>query len=79
MNQRHVRSSGLLSAACALQNCLSVNTYSPDKCDKFVKALYLCCNEMYRRDGKDATSSACPMRSVVERWLRRHTDIDPRR
>ncbi|KAI6007756.1 hypothetical protein F5J12DRAFT_697657, partial [Pisolithus orientalis] len=58
--------------ACTLQNCLSANIYHPDRCDKFVKALYLCCDEMYKKDGKDAESSACPMQSVVERWLKRH-------
>ncbi|KAI6029406.1 DUF1903-domain-containing protein [Pisolithus microcarpus] len=64
--------------ACALHDCLSVYTYSPEKCDKFVKALHLCCYEMYKKDGKDASSTACPMQSVVERWLKRHADVDPR-
>ncbi|KAI6115938.1 hypothetical protein F5141DRAFT_1099749 [Pisolithus sp. B1] len=77
MSQRHMRLSGLVSAACALQSCMSVNTYSLDKCDKFVKAFYLCCDEMYKKGGKDCSLSACSMHSAVERWLKRHADVDP--
>ncbi|KAI5993708.1 DUF1903-domain-containing protein [Pisolithus orientalis] len=62
--------------ARTLGSCLDANAYHPDKCDKFVKALYLCCDEMYKKGGRGAESSACPMQSVVERWLKRHTDID---
>ncbi|KAG1716226.1 hypothetical protein ID866_966 [Astraeus odoratus] len=29
---------------------------------------------MYRRDGRDADSSACPRQSAVERWLEKHRD-----
>ncbi|KAI6131195.1 hypothetical protein EDD16DRAFT_1532287 [Pisolithus croceorrhizus] len=56
---------------------MSVNAYDLDECGKFVKALYLCCDEMYEKGGKDASLSACSMHSAVERWLKRYTDVDP--
>ncbi|KAH7929529.1 hypothetical protein BV22DRAFT_1002429 [Leucogyrophana mollusca] len=68
--------------ACALQSCLSSNTYSPEKCDRHLRKLYLCCSEMYHNqsspgDGVKTTgneSSACPMPSVVGRWLKHHPE-----
>ncbi|KIJ66075.1 hypothetical protein HYDPIDRAFT_110214 [Hydnomerulius pinastri MD-312] len=61
--------------ACALQSCLSSNTYSPEKCDEYVRRLYTCCSEMYKREGGtgNAESTACPVQSAVERWLKRHS------
>ncbi|KAF9222482.1 hypothetical protein BS17DRAFT_708959, partial [Gyrodon lividus] len=58
--------------ACALQGCLSRNTYHPEKCDEYMRRLYMCCSEMYRREGDNAKTTACPMQGVVERWLHRH-------
>ncbi|KAH7912701.1 hypothetical protein BJ138DRAFT_1147664 [Hygrophoropsis aurantiaca] len=66
--------------ACALQTCLSANTYSPEKCDRYLRELYTCCSEMYKSSSsQDAErkmevegSSACPMPSVVDRWLKTH-------
>ena len=58
--------------ACALQACLSKNPYNPERCDNQLRALYLCCAQMYAgNEGKRETPS-CPMPSVVERWLRSH-------
>ncbi|KAG2127218.1 DUF1903-domain-containing protein [Suillus clintonianus] len=67
--------------ACALQSCISANTYSPDKCEAHLKRLYQCCSKLYqdhteKNDSKRASdanlSTACPMPSVVERWLKNH-------
>ncbi|KAG2098425.1 DUF1903-domain-containing protein [Suillus discolor] len=70
--------------ACALQTCISANTYSPEKCDAHLKRLYQCCSELYqdraenngteRGNGSDQEniSTACPMQKVVERWLKSH-------
>ncbi|OAX36378.1 hypothetical protein K503DRAFT_695266 [Rhizopogon vinicolor AM-OR11-026] len=68
--------------ACALQTCLSTNTYSPERCDAHLKRLYQCCSKLYqtRAEQNDTTrdayqeneSTACPMPSVVERWLKNH-------
>ncbi|KAG8220445.1 hypothetical protein J3R82DRAFT_3139, partial [Butyriboletus roseoflavus] len=57
--------------ACALQTCLSRNTYNPEKCDEYVRKLYTCCLEMYNIEGANAESTACPSKPVIERWLRR--------
>ena len=59
-------------AACTLQTCLSRNTYSPEKCDQYVRGLYMCCLEMYSRKGPNGESTACPAKPVIERWLKRH-------
>ncbi|KAH7889791.1 hypothetical protein F5I97DRAFT_1788854, partial [Phlebopus sp. FC_14] len=58
--------------ACALQTCLSSNTYSPEKCNEYLRQLYACCLEMYSREGANAGSTACPAQSVIQRWLRKH-------
>ncbi|KIJ15624.1 hypothetical protein PAXINDRAFT_77194, partial [Paxillus involutus ATCC 200175] len=58
--------------ACALQTCLTRNTYKPEKCDEYLRKLYVCCSEMYRREGGNAEVAACPTLGVVERWLQKH-------
>ncbi|KAG2136875.1 DUF1903-domain-containing protein [Suillus cothurnatus] len=70
--------------ACALQSCLSANTYSPERCNAHLKRLYQCCSKLYhdnaennvkeRVNGSDqeSISTACPMQMVVERWLKNH-------
>ncbi|KAJ8586440.1 hypothetical protein M405DRAFT_743598, partial [Rhizopogon salebrosus TDB-379] len=59
--------------ACALQTCLSANTYSPERCDAHLKRLYQCCFKLYEERDRDTDeSTACPMPSVVERWLKNH-------
>jgi hypothetical protein len=66
-------------AACAIQDCLSANSYNEAKCQNYVNNLYKCCMGMYRsaeskgmssEDAKDL-STACPIRSVVERRMKR--------
>ncbi|KIO22039.1 hypothetical protein M407DRAFT_121044 [Tulasnella calospora MUT 4182] len=61
--------------ACSLQGCLNRNTYTPDKCEAHVIALFKCCQTMYETasgDGKaPGSSTACPKPSVVERRLKR--------
>ncbi|KAF4562927.1 hypothetical protein EYR40_007360 [Pleurotus pulmonarius] len=58
--------------ACDLQSCLGKNAYAPNKCDKHLKRLYLCCQKMYKEGGDKAQSTACPQSSVVTRWLKDH-------
>ncbi|KAF9649513.1 DUF1903-domain-containing protein [Thelephora ganbajun] len=57
--------------ACDLQACLKKNTYNPSKCDIQLRKLYECCGRMYDRT-KDGESTACPIPSVVRRWLKLH-------
>ena len=50
------------------RTCLNKNTYAPDKCDKHVKELYLCCARMYKKNPK-ADFPACPIESAVKAKL----------
>ncbi|KAJ3922492.1 hypothetical protein F5877DRAFT_33621 [Lentinula edodes] len=58
--------------ACNLQDCLGKNTYHPEKCDKVLRQLYECCQEMYKAHPR-SESSACPIPSVVDRWMKDHS------
>ncbi|KAI9634616.1 uncharacterized protein MKK02DRAFT_16672, partial [Dioszegia hungarica] len=63
--------------ACAIQDCLGKYNYNEAKCQSYVAALYRCCDTMYRDAEKrgvgaeEAKSTACPIRSVVERRIKR--------
>ncbi|KAK8858911.1 hypothetical protein IAR55_003142 [Kwoniella newhampshirensis] len=61
--------------ACAIQTCLTRNNYNESKCQSAVRDLYSCCVEMYRSAEKEGRemggSTACPIRSVVERRMKR--------
>ncbi|KAH7877869.1 uncharacterized protein C8R40DRAFT_1067475 [Lentinula edodes] len=58
--------------SCNLQDCLGKNTYHPEKCDKVLRQLYECCQEMYKAHPR-SESSACPIPSVVDRWMKDHS------
>jgi len=60
--------------ACALQACLSKNTYAQDKCGEKMRSLYKCCRALYDATEDSGESSACPMPSVVRRWLQSHPE-----
>ncbi|KAH9965430.1 hypothetical protein BC827DRAFT_1126381, partial [Russula dissimulans] len=60
--------------ACALQACLSKNTYTQEKCAEYMRDLYECCRALYDTTEDRGESSACPMPSVVRRWLRAHPE-----
>ncbi|KAJ7742284.1 hypothetical protein B0H16DRAFT_1563718 [Mycena metata] len=59
--------------ACALQTCLNKNTYKQEKCDERLRALYMCCQKMYA-ENPNGSSTACPIESVVRRWIKDHPD-----
>jgi hypothetical protein len=69
--------------ACAIQSCLSRTSYDQAKCEAYVAALYRCCDKFYKAvDEQSVTnlagqerpdvvaSTACPIRSVVERKMK---------
>ncbi|KAI0785765.1 hypothetical protein C8Q75DRAFT_722420, partial [Abortiporus biennis] len=60
--------------ACSLQTCLNKNTYTPDKCENYVRDLYRCCQKLYQDTNDKGESTACPMPSVVRRWLKNHEE-----
>ncbi|KIY45764.1 hypothetical protein FISHEDRAFT_48620, partial [Fistulina hepatica ATCC 64428] len=60
--------------ACDLHDCLNKNTYKPDKCDGFLRDLYLCCQLMYEETNGKGESTACPLPKVVDRWFKAHPE-----
>jgi Mature-T-Cell Proliferation I type len=60
--------------ACSLQTCLNKNTYSPEKCDNHLFALYECCQNLYKAQatGIQIDTTSCPQQSVVQRWMKKH-------
>ncbi|KAH9927755.1 DUF1903-domain-containing protein [Fomitopsis serialis] len=58
--------------ACELQTCLNKNTYKPEKCEEHMRNLYKCCQAMYEQTDGKGESTACPMPSAVQRWLKNH-------
>jgi Mature-T-Cell Proliferation I type len=65
-----------LRLACSLQTCLNKNTYSPEKCDNQVFALYECCQNLYKAqaNGIQIDPTSCPQQSVIRRWMKRHNN-----
>ncbi|KIM82557.1 hypothetical protein PILCRDRAFT_70494, partial [Piloderma croceum F 1598] len=61
------------TAACTFQTCISKNTYNQEKCDAYLRKLYLCCQSMYEGKAR-AESTACPKLDVVKRWLKNHPE-----
>ena len=62
-----------LTTACAIQSCLTRTNYNEQKCQDYVDKLYKCCRDMYAADSdssKDAKSTACPIKSVVDRRIK---------
>ncbi|KAI0001033.1 hypothetical protein BJV77DRAFT_938856, partial [Russula vinacea] len=59
--------------ACALQTCLSKNTYSQEKCAENLRNLYECCQALYDAIESRSESTACPAPSVVQAWLKAHS------
>ncbi|KAN0130604.1 hypothetical protein V8E53_011578, partial [Lactarius tabidus] len=55
--------------ACALQACLSKNTYAQEKCMEKTRNLYKYCQALYDTTEDSGESSACPMSRVVRKWL----------
>ena len=60
------------SSACSLQSCLNKNIYSPEKCDRYLRSLYECCQKMYDSGHENSGSTACPMPKAVRKWLEDH-------
>ncbi|KAN0125741.1 hypothetical protein V8E52_000948 [Russula decolorans] len=56
--------------ACALQTCLSRNTYAQEKCADHMRKLYECCQALYDATEGRGESTACPTPSTVQSWLK---------
>ncbi|GAA5946426.1 hypothetical protein JCM3775_000120 [Rhodotorula graminis] len=55
--------------ACKIQNCLMNRGYDDTKCAQQITALYLCCQQFYKRNGDDARCAACPRPDLLTRKL----------
>lgn len=53
------------SLACAIQDCLSRNSYNEEKCKAEVDNLYQCCKAFYQRQGENANTVSCPKASLL--------------
>ncbi|OJJ49720.1 hypothetical protein ASPZODRAFT_128232 [Penicilliopsis zonata CBS 506.65] len=53
------------SRACAIQACLTKNSYREDRCQAQIDALYACCNAFYQERGDDAKTPSCPKPSLL--------------
>ncbi|KAL1973595.1 hypothetical protein VTN31DRAFT_6230 [Thermomyces dupontii] len=51
--------------ACAIQDCLTRNSYKEEKCQAQMNALYECCYAFYRKNGDDAKTVSCPKASLL--------------
>lgn len=75
--QKVLDSQNKLTAACAIQDCLTKNGFAEGKCQDAVLRLYKCCDDMYRKawgEGKsvdEAKSDSCPIPDVVQRKLKK--------
>lgn len=45
---------------------MTKNNYNEAKCDKFVDALYECCQAFYEKNGEQATTASCPKFSLLK-------------
>ncbi|EPS25735.1 hypothetical protein PDE_00671 [Penicillium oxalicum 114-2] len=51
--------------ACAIQDCLTKNSYNEDKCQAQIDALYECCNAFYQQQGDQASTVSCPKAGLL--------------
>ncbi|KAK3996459.1 Cx9C motif-containing protein 4, mitochondrial [Cladorrhinum sp. PSN332] len=46
--------------------CLTKNGFNQEKCEKFVDALYECCQAFYERNSESAVTASCPKASLLK-------------
>ncbi|EGD91695.2 uncharacterized protein TERG_07914 [Trichophyton rubrum CBS 118892] len=56
--------------ACAIQACLTKNSYNEAKCRNQIIQLYKCCNALYTQKGEDAKTPSCPKSSLLKLKLK---------
>ncbi|KAH8905343.1 DUF1903-domain-containing protein [Coniochaeta sp. PMI_546] len=60
--------------ACAIQDCLTRNNYNEAKCEKFVDALYECCQAFYEKNGEHAQTVSCPKFDLLKLKIKQRQD-----
>ncbi|KAJ1326805.1 Mature-T-Cell Proliferation I type [Microdochium nivale] len=51
--------------ACAIQDCLTKNSYNEARCQHLIDALYNCCEAFYKKNGDEASTVSCPKPSLL--------------
>lgn len=62
------------ATACAIQSCLSKNSFDEQKCQAQIDALYSCCNAFYEKFGDDAKTVSCPMANLLRLKIEQRKD-----
>ncbi|WQF78348.1 Putative cysteine alpha-hairpin motif superfamily, mature-T-Cell Proliferation I type [Colletotrichum destructivum] len=57
--------------ACAIQDCLTRNSFKEDRCQSAIMALYECCEAFYRFKGSQTTTVSCPKPDLLQLKLNR--------
>ncbi|KAH8598977.1 hypothetical protein B0O99DRAFT_566505 [Bisporella sp. PMI_857] len=62
------------SRACAIQACLTKNSYNEAKCRSQVDALYDCCNRFYEKKGDGGRTPSCPKPSLLRLKMKQRAE-----
>ncbi|KXJ89198.1 hypothetical protein Micbo1qcDRAFT_14793 [Microdochium bolleyi] len=65
--------------ACAIQDCLTKNSYNEARCQHLIDALYDCCDAFYRKNGDDASTVSCPKPNLLRLKLSQRQKEQARR
>ncbi|KMU80046.1 hypothetical protein CISG_07996 [Coccidioides immitis RMSCC 3703] len=60
------------SFACAIQDCLTKNSYQEERCRDQIIALYKCCDLFYQENGRDARTPSCPRPDLLKLKLQQY-------
>ncbi|KAL2002214.1 hypothetical protein VTN02DRAFT_393 [Thermoascus thermophilus] len=60
--------------ACAIQACLTKNSYKEERCQAQIDALYECCNLFYQERGEDAKTPSCPKASLLKLKMKQRAE-----
>lgn len=55
-------------------DCLTRNNYNEAKCEKFVDALYECCQAFYEKNGEHAQTVSCPKFDLLKLKIKQRQD-----
>ncbi|EYE95295.1 DUF1903-domain-containing protein [Aspergillus ruber CBS 135680] len=60
--------------ACAIQACLTKNSYREDKCQTQIDALYECCNAFYQKEGDEGKTVSCPKANLLRLKMKQRAE-----
>ncbi|KGQ01558.1 hypothetical protein PAAG_11682 [Paracoccidioides lutzii Pb01] len=59
---------------CAIQGCLSKNSYKEEKCQNQIDALYQCCKAFYEARGENARTPSCPKPDLLKLKMKQRAE-----